>query len=133
MGKFIAEKTIKKMIQAGKKIRDSKILMMGIAFKEDCPDIRNTWVIDIIKEFNDYGAIVDVYDPWVDPEEVEQEYQLQIVNNPFESGSKYDAIVVAVGHHQFKNITMSDYRSISSDEMVVIDVKGVVDKPTWRL
>lgn len=133
MGKFIAEKTIKKMIQAGKKIKDARILMLGISFKEDCPDIRNTRVVDIIDEFKEYGANVDVYDPWVDAEEVQHEYQLTVVNNPFESGDKYDAVVVAVGHHQFKNISMSDYQSISADEMVIIDVKNIVPEPTWRL
>ncbi len=133
MGKFIAEKTIKKMIQAGKVIRDSKILMMGVAFKEDCPDIRNTRVVDIIKEFKDYGANVDVYDPWVDPEEVAHEYQLDIVDDPFKQGTQYDAVVVAVGHKQFKQITMSDYQSISADEMVIIDVKNIVPEPSWRL
>ena len=133
MGKFIAEKTIKKMIQAGKKIKDAKILMLGITFKEDCPDIRNTRVVDIIEEFKEYGANVDVYDPWADISEVECEYGLNVVGDPFKSGVKYDAIVVAVGHHQFKKISMSDYQSITADEMVIIDVKNIVPEPTWCL
>jgi len=133
MGKFIAEKTIKKMIQAGKKIKYADILIMGVTFKEDCPDMRNTKVVDIIEELKDYGANVDVYDPWVDPEEKKKHYHHGIIKNPLEAEKKYDAIVVAVGHRQFKQLTMSDYRLLSKDEMVIIDVKGVVAEPTWRL
>ena len=133
MGKFIAEKTIKKMIQAGKTIKDADILMLGVTFKEDCPDMRNTKVVDIIDELKDFGANVDVYDPWVDSEEEKKHYHHGIVQNPMETGKKYDAIVVAVGHKQFKQLTMNDYNSLSKDEMIVIDIKGVVAEPTWRL
>jgi UDP-N-acetyl-D-galactosamine dehydrogenase len=133
MGKFIAEKTIKKMIQAGKKIKDADILMMGVTFKEDCPDMRNTRVVDIIEELKEYGANIDVYDPWVDTEEEKKYYKHGFIENPLEAGKKYDAIVVAVGHHQFKQLSMDDYKSLHKDEMIIIDVKGVVPEPTWRL
>ena len=133
MGKFIAEKTIKKMIQAGKKIKDANILMMGVTFKEDCPDMRNTKVVDVIDELKDYGVKVDVYDPWVDVEEEKKHYQHGIIRNPLETGKKYDAIVVTVGHRQFKQLTMGDYKSLSKDEVIIIDVKGIVPEPTWRL
>ncbi len=133
MGKYIAEKTIKKMILAGKKIKDADILVMGVTFKEDCPDMRNTKVIDIIEELKDYKANVDVYDPWVDTEEDKKHYHHGIIQNPIETGKKYDAIVVAVGHKQFKQFTMTDYQALSKDEMVIIDVKGIVPEPTWRL
>ena len=133
MGKYIAEKTIKKMIQADKKIKNADILMMGVTFKEDCPDMRNTKVVDIIEELKGYGANVDVYDPWVDPKEEKKHYHHGIVNNPLETNKKYDAIVVAVGHKQFKQMTMNDYKNLSKGEMVIMDIKGAVTEPTWRL
>ena len=92
MDKFIAGKTIKKMIKAGKMIKDVQILMLGIIFKEDCPDIRNTWVVDIIAVFDENGTVVDVFDPCVDVAEVKDEYQIDITADPFKAGKKYDAI-----------------------------------------
>jgi len=135
MGKFIAEQTIKQMIMADKKVKNSHVLVLGVTFKEDCPDMRNTKVTDIIEELKSYGAKVDVYDPWVDPKEEKQHYKHGIVENPFslENEKRYDAIVVAVAHSQFKSLERSDYESISRDEPVLIDVKGIVEKPSWRL
>ncbi|MCP3675033.1 MAG: nucleotide sugar dehydrogenase [Gammaproteobacteria bacterium] len=133
MGKYIAEKTIKEMIMAGKKVKDADILLLGVTFKEDCPDIRNTKVIDIINELKDYKANVDVYDPWVDIEEEKKHYHHGIIQNPFEAEKKYDAIVVAVGHKQFAELTMADYHAQLRDESVIIDVKGIVPEPTWCL
>ncbi len=133
MGKYIAEKTIKMMIFAGKIIKNADILILGVTFKEDCPDMRNTKVIDIIEELKGYQANIDVYDPWVDIHEEKKHYHHGIIPSPFENDKKYDAILVAVGHEQFKQLTMSDYQSLSKDEMVVIDVKGIVPEPTWRL
>ena len=133
MGKYVAEKTIKEMIKAGKVIKQAKILMLGITFKEDCPDMRNTKVIDIIDELKGYGTYVDVFDPWVDREEEKKYYHHGFIDNPFEADQKYDAIVVAVGHTEFKLLTKADYEGISEQEPIVIDVKGVVDDPTWRL
>ena len=133
MGKFIAEKTIKHMIKSGKKVKDSDILIMGVTFKEDCPDMRNTKVIDIIEELKEYETNIDVYDPWVDIEEEKKHYHHGLIQNPLETGKKYDAIVVAVGHKQFKQLSMNDYKILSKDELVIIDVKGIVPEPTWRL
>lgn len=133
MGKYIAEKTIKEMIKAGKVIKGANILILGVTFKEDCPDMRNTKVIDIIEELKDYETQVDVYDPWVDQEEEKKYYHHGFIDNPFELDKKYDAIVVAVGHAQFKELTANGYERISAQKAVVIDVKGVVENPTWRL
>ncbi|MGD9716505.1 MAG: nucleotide sugar dehydrogenase [Sulfuricurvum sp.] len=133
MGKYIAEKTVKCMIEADKKIKNARVLVLGVTFKEDCPDLRNTKVVDIIEEMKSYRCAVDVYDPWVDPEEEKHHYRHGIVADPFQSGERYDAIIVAVGHRQFKALGMDDYRSISSGEPVIIDVKGIVPDPTWRL
>ena len=133
MGKYVAEKTIKEMIKAGKVVKGARILILGVTFKEDCPDMRNTKVIDIIEELKDYDTRVDVYDPWVDREEEKKYYHHGFIDNPFEAGIKYDAIVVAVGHAQFKALTASDFDGISNQKPVIIDVKGAVDDPTWRL
>lgn len=131
MGKYIADKTIKEVIKAGKLIKDSEILILGLAFKENCPDTRNTRVTDIISELRDFGANVDVYDPWVDTKQNNLEYSL--ISDPLKSSKKYDAIVVAVSHKQFKEYSMDDYQGILSGTNVIIDVKNIVKEPTWRL
>jgi len=130
MGKYIADKTIKLMIEHDKKIKDASILILGLTFKEDCPDIRNTKVIDIIEELETFKCQVDIYDPWVDKAEAKLHYGYELIDNPFEKDKKYDAIVVAVGHGQFIFLNEEEYAKLSS---VVIDVKGIVKNPTWRL
>ena len=133
MGKHIAEQTVKMMIRKDKKIKNAKILVLGVTFKEDCPDMRNTKVVDIIEELKAYNCQVDVYDPWVDPDEEKQHYKHGIIANPFESADTYDAIIVAVAHQQFKQLTASDYEKISNGDAVLIDIKGIIENPTWRL
>ena len=132
MGKYIAEKTIKLMIKAGKLIKDSNILIMGLTFKENCPDIRNTKVVDIISELKDYGANIDVYEPWID-EKDKGYYDYNFVENPFKNTKKYDSIVVTVGHDKFKSITQEEYDNIINGEKIIIDVKGIVPEPSWKL
>jgi UDP-N-acetyl-D-glucosamine/UDP-N-acetyl-D-galactosamine dehydrogenase len=132
MGKYIAEKTIKLMIKAGKIIKDANILIMGLTFKENCPDIRNTKVVDIIKELKDYGSSIDVYEPWID-EKDKGYYDYNFIENPFENAKKYDAIVVAVGHDKFKTITQEQYDNLIKDEKIIVDVKGIVPNPSWKL
>lgn len=132
MGKFIAEKTIKLMIKNGKIIKDANILVMGLTFKENCPDIRNTKVVDIIKELKDYGANIDVYEPWIDEKDKDY-YDYTFVENPFKSNKKYDSIVVAVGHNKFKELSQEEYENIINDEKIIIDVKGIVPNPSWKL
>ena len=132
MGKYIAEKTIKLMIKAGKIIKDSNILIMGLTFKENCPDIRNTKVVDIIKELKDYGANIDVYEPWID-EKDKGYYNYNFVENPFENTKRYDSIVVSVGHDKFKSLSQKEYDNIITGEKIIIDVKGIVPEPSWKL
>ena len=132
MGKYIAEKTIKLMIKAGKLIKDSNILIMGLTFKENCPDIRNTKVVDIIEELKDYGANIDVYEPWID-EKDKGYYDYNFVENPFKNSKKYDSIVVTVGHDKFKSITQEEYDNMINGEKIIIDVKGIVPEPSWKL
>jgi len=133
MSKYIADKTIKGMIKAGKVVKKSNVLMLGVTFKEDCSDMRNTKVVDIIDELKDFGVNVDVYDPWVDPNEEKKWYTHGIISNPLDNNKKYDAIVVAVAHKQFKEYTPEDYLQLSNAKGVVIDIKNIVQNPDWRL
>ncbi len=133
MSAYIAKKTIRFLVDYDKKIKDSNILILGLTFKENCPDIRNTKVLDIIDELEDYGCCVDIYDPWVDDSDLKGIYNRQLISNPFESTTKYDAILVCVSHHQFVDLNSDDYNSISNDKPIVIDIKGIVNEPTWRL
>ena len=133
MGKYIADKTIKEMIKAGKVIKNSNVLFLGVTFKEDCPDMRNTKVVDIIEELKDFDINVDVYDPWVDHTEESKWYTHGIIDDPLDGSKKYDAIVVAVGHKKFKAYTPDDYKNLSNGEKIIIDIKNIVENPTWRL
>ena len=132
MAKLIADKTIKFMIQKDKKIKGAKVLILGVTFKENCPDMRNTKVVDIISELKEYGCDIDVYDYWVDKSDKEVKDLTFIDELPLKSKA-YDAIITAVAHDKFKDITKEDYEGMSRGEPVVIDVKGIVDEPTWRL
>jgi len=132
MGKYIAEKTIKLMIKKGKRIKDSNILVMGLTFKENCPDIRNTKVVDIISELKEYGANMDVYEPWIDKKDKDY-YDYNFVDNPLNNDKKYEAIVVAVGHDKFKSFSQEEFESLMNGENILIDVKGIIPKPDWKL
>jgi UDP-N-acetyl-D-galactosamine dehydrogenase len=114
------------MIKKEHKIANSKVLVLGITFKENCPDIRNSRVIDVIREFQEFGCHVDIYDPWADKEEVKREYNLNLIENEKLKMENYDAIVLAVAHNEFKilNSQLSNFNS----NRVVYDIKGVLDK-----
>jgi UDP-N-acetyl-D-galactosamine dehydrogenase len=131
MSKYIADKTIKEMIKVGKAIKNSNILILGLTFKENCPDTRNSRVFDIIKELEDFGAKIDVYDPWIKFQKNDQKHK--IIMDPLKSSKKYDAIIVAVSHNQFRSYTHEDYSRLSSDIKVIIDIKNIVENPNWRL
>jgi UDP-N-acetyl-D-glucosamine/UDP-N-acetyl-D-galactosamine dehydrogenase len=133
MSSYIVEQTIKEMISAGKAIKDSNILVLGVTFKEDCPDMRNSKVVNIIEKLKGLDANIDVYDPWVCHADESKWYTHGIINNPLLSDKTYDAIIVAVSHHQFKAYTDGDYKKLSNGNQVIIDVKNIVDNPTWRL
>jgi UDP-N-acetyl-D-galactosamine dehydrogenase len=132
MGKYIAEKTIKLMIKKGHKIKDANVLIMGLTFKENCPDIRNTKVVDIISELKEYGANIDVYEPWIDEKDKDY-YNYNFISNPTQNSKKYEAIIVAVGHDEFKSISAEQFEDMMIGESVLIDVKAILDNPTWRL
>lgn len=132
MSKLIADKTIKKMVKFDKKLKGAKVLVMGVTFKENCPDMRNSKVLDIIKELEEFECNIDVYDYWVDRSDRETKYLNFIDTLPLNT-NEYDSIIVAVGHNQFKEISTKEYQSMSKGTPIIIDVKGIVENPTWRL
>lgn len=125
MAKYVAERTIKLMIKKGLQIKDSKVLILGITFKENCPDVRNTKVIDIVTEMQEYGCIVDVSDYWADKTEVKHEYGLDLLQNY--NLDDYQAVIVAVGHENYKNL------EISNENKVIFDIKSVIKNSDGRL
>lgn len=133
MSAYVVKKTIRLLVDNDKNIKGANVLVMGLTFKENCPDIRNTKVVDIIEELKEYGCQVDVYDPWVDKEEEKRSYEHGLIDNPFEGDKKYEAIVVAVAHQQFVKLSYEDYASISKGEPILVDIKGIVEKASWKL
>ena len=122
MGIFVANKLVKLLIQKGKKIGGAKTLMLGITFKENCPDIRNSRVVDIYHELRDFGMDVDVYDPWANAAEVKHEHGIDLVSAV---GSGYDAIVLTVAHQEFLNLP---YAQLKQADGIIFDIKSVLDK-----
>lgn len=121
MGRYITHEVIRLMIQKRIQVNGARVLVMGITFKENCPDIRNTRVVDIVRELTSMGIAVDIHDPWADAHEVEQEYGLQLLAEP-EPGA-YDAAVIAVAHREFKAGGASAIRELCNDNSVIYDVK----------
>ena len=121
MGYFIVDQVSKLMAKKDIKLDDANILIMGLTFKENCPDIRNTKVIDLINEFKDLNCNVDVYDPWINIEDSISEYKIHLINKPYHC--KYDAIVLAVAHDKIKEISLEDLKTYGKDNHVIYDVK----------
>jgi UDP-N-acetyl-D-galactosamine dehydrogenase len=132
MSKYVAERTVKEMIRHDKKVKNASVLVLGLTFKEDCPDTRNSKVFDIIDELNDYGIQVDAYDPWIDASDMDPQ-NFTFISDPFNAEKTYDAIIIAVGHRQFKAVDQAGYETLCAGEPVLVDIKGVLQKPTWRL
>lgn len=124
MGAYVAEQTIKCMNKKGVMVKDSKILILGVTFKENCPDVRNTKVVDIYHTLNEYTDNITVYDPWAEADIVKHEYGIDIVND-LSGEEKYDAVILAVSHEVFKKI---DVKSLLADNGVVYDVKGFLTR-----
>jgi UDP-N-acetyl-D-galactosamine dehydrogenase len=124
MGQHIAAEVIKLMIQRGMAVAGSRILLLGITFKENCPDLRNTRVIDLAREFTDYGAVVDIHDPWADHAVAKQEYAIDLLAEPPKAGA-YDAIVVAVAHDEFRDMGVEGLRRLANGRAVIYDIKGI--------
>jgi UDP-N-acetyl-D-galactosamine dehydrogenase len=122
MGEYVASQVVKLMIKKGITVNGATLLMLGITFKENCPDVRNTKIVDVIAALSDYGILVSIYDPWANPNEVKHEYGLEITTTlPHE---KFDAVVLGVAHSSFLQLDMS---SLQKESAVLYDVKGILE------
>ena len=126
MGAYVANQTVKCMNLKGVKVKDARILILGITFKENCPDIRNTKIVDIYHTLAEYTSNITVYDPWANPDAVRHEYGIKVVNALSED-ERYDAVILGVAHNQFLDL---DVRSLLADSAngVVYDVKGILPR-----
>lgn len=124
MGEYVAHQVIKLMNKKGVLVKDAKILLLGVTFKENCPDIRNTKIVDIYSTLSEYTNNITIYDPWANPAEVKHEYNIDITNNLAPS-QKYDAVILGVAHKEFLSL---DIKSMLNDTAVVYDVKGILDR-----
>ena len=143
MGAYIADKAIQQMILAGQTPKTAKVVVLGLTFKEGCPDIRNTKVVDIIKRLGNYGIQPTVVDPWASAEEAKKFYNVELV--PFAEIRDADCIIAAVAHEQFRKLSVDElkalYKDIPNEKKVLIDVKGIYAVPElkasgirfWRL
>jgi len=125
MGPFVSQETIKMMIKKGTPIKGANVLVLGITFKEDCPDIRNSRAIDIVRELETYNVNVDVYDPWATAAEVKHEYGLDLLTSKKDITKKYDGIIIAVSHKEFKEMELNNYLA---DRHIIFDVKSTLPK-----
>ncbi|MEO8809132.1 MAG: Vi polysaccharide biosynthesis UDP-N-acetylglucosamine C-6 dehydrogenase TviB [Rhodanobacter sp.] len=126
MGDYIAGEVIRLMVRKGINPVHARILILGLAFKENCPDLRNTRVVDIVHALRDYSAQVDIFDPWVDADEARHEYGLELIGSP--APDSYDAVVVAVGHRQFAELGSDGMRAFGKSSCVLYDVKYVLPR-----
>ena len=123
MGRYIGKQTVKKIIAAGKNPNNSRVLILGITFKEDVTDIRNSKVVDIISELDDFGVTVDVIDPAASHDEVREEYKLEMKNEP---SGKYDAIILAVSHKEYLSLNEKWFTPLLNNDGIIVDVKGIL-------
>lgn len=140
MGKYVGESTVKNLIKANKQVKGAKVAILGMTFKEDCPDVRNSKVIDIINELKEYGINVFVADPIADENEVKREYGIELTK--FENIKNMDAVIVAVGHKEYMELTLESIKKLyeekpdslnNEDKLVLVDVKGIFDKKEAQL
>ena len=124
MAEFVASKVIKLMIGKNIPVKDANVLILGVTFKENCPDVRNTKVVDVYRELKEYGTKVDIMDPWADKAEVHHEYGLDIMNE-LPAGKQYDAIILAVSHNEFATL---DFSALKKNPAVVYDIKAFLDR-----
>ncbi|MDN5864975.1 MAG: nucleotide sugar dehydrogenase [Gammaproteobacteria bacterium] len=126
MGAYVADRVVKLMIHKRISISGARVMVLGLAFKENCPDLRNTHVVDIISQFKTYGVEADVWDPWVDADQARREYGLQLVAAPPQGA--YDAVVLAVAHREFTDLGAAGIRALGKPDCIVYDVKGVLPR-----
>jgi UDP-N-acetyl-D-galactosamine dehydrogenase len=130
MGKYVAEQTVKHLIQAGSAVRGAHVVVLGLTFKEDCPDLRNSRVIDVVRELESYGATVHVHDPVAQPEEAVREYGVRLVS--WDALPRAAAIVAAVAHREFKARPIDDYVAKLEPGGLLVDVKCQMAPETLR-
>jgi UDP-N-acetyl-D-galactosamine dehydrogenase len=121
MANYVASRIIKLMLRKGQQPANSRVLMMGLAFKENCPDVRNTKVVDIVNELASYGSSVDVFDPWVDPGDARQAYGIELTEDPAKGA--YDVVVLAVAHKQFCELGEQGIKAYGKPDAVYFDIK----------
>ena len=126
MGTYVALEVIKLMVKRDIKVKKSNVLVLGFTFKENCPDVRNTRVTDIIKVLQEFEVDYQIYDPWADPDEVMKEYNIKTMKSLSDLSGKFDAIVLAVSHNEFLNLNFNELRK--TNVSVLYDIKGVLDK-----
>ena len=121
MGSYVADQVSKLMTKKCIHVVDANILIMGLTFKENCPDLRNTQVVDLVEKFKGFHCNVDVYDPWVDKNEALDVYSIKLIDQPV--ADKYDAILLAVAHDEFKELSLDKIKSFGKDNYVLYDIK----------
>ncbi len=121
MGQYVVSQLVKAMMKKRIQVQGARVLVMGLAFKENCPDLRNTRIVDIVAELKDYGVQADVFDPWVEVKEAEREYAITPISQP--EAATYDAIILAVGHQQFKEMGAAEIRALGKSEHILYDLK----------
>ena len=123
MGEYVATQVLKLMLKKGIQVLQSSIIVLGFTFKENCPDVRNTKVVDIVKALKEYNLDITIYDPWANPAIAEHEYGLKVTNEL--PANKFDAAIMAVAHNEFKTL---DVTSLVKDDSVIYDVKGILPR-----
>ena len=125
MGQYVAGEVVKRMIRKGQKIYGARVLQLGVTFKENCTDIRNSHAVDVARGLEEFGCKVDILDPWANAGDVKHEYGLEIMNELPKTSAKYDAVVLTVSHREFLEL---DIPSLLADQSVVFDIKGVLPR-----
>jgi UDP-N-acetyl-D-galactosamine dehydrogenase len=139
MGRFVAQQTVKKLISMGHHVKGATVTVLGLTFKEDCPDLRNSKVADIIRELREYGVKIQVADPKADPVEAEREYGVSLT--PLKKLRKAVAVIIAVAHKEYRKIPLKTLAKLMGRRPVLIDVKGIIERADaqkagiglWRL
>ncbi len=127
MAQYVADATIKQLVLSGKVVKNAKVAILGITFKENCPDVRNSKVVDIVKRLREYGIEPIICDPWAAPQEIQREYHLQLA--PITDAKELDCLILAVAHEEFKALIANDldifFKDIPNNEKVIIDIKNM--------
>ena len=126
MGPYVVSQLVKNMLKKRIQVEGSRVLVMGLTFKENCPDIRNTKIVDIVSELKQYNMNVDVTDPWCSSDEAKREYGLSLIEEP--KNGNYDAVIIAVAHNQFKELGSGKIRKLGKENHVLYDLKYILPK-----